>query len=190
MRWLVLYARSRQVPLSAAAVALVTVALWALDDPEPGVMYLGTAALVLAVNVVAASIGLGGQDIVLERTAAIRWAPRRAAHVLLIGAVAGPALLAVQAGGVTLAPAGFVVRDGAGLVGLAALGAALFGAQLAWVLPTGWLAVTLLVPPPGGAVGEVLHWMVFSPGTDLSTGMPWALLVIGTAVYAVAGPRR
>jgi hypothetical protein len=188
MRWLTLYARSRQVPASAAAVLLVALAVWALNGPGP--LDLGMAVLVLTANVAAASVGLGGPDVVLERTAAIRWLPRRAAHVLLIGAFAGAALLTVQGAGARLAPTEVVVRDSAGLVGLAALGAALYGAQFAWTLPTGWLAVALLVPTPRGTAGQVVNWMIFPPGTAASTGTAWALLVTGTVVYAVAGPRR
>ncbi|MDH6575841.1 hypothetical protein [Kitasatospora sp. MAP5-34] len=191
MRWLMLYARSRQVPTSATAITLIALAVWALDQGAgrgPGDLEI--AVLVLTTNVAAASIGLGGRDDALERTAAIRWMPRRAAHVLLIGAVAGAVLLAVQAAGPSLAPAALVVRDSAGLVGLAALGAVLCGAPFGWTLPTGWLAFTLLVPPPGGIVGEVASWMIFPPGTAASTGTAWALLATGTVLYATAGPRR
>ncbi|MEV8099693.1 hypothetical protein [Kitasatospora sp. NPDC085879] len=190
MRWLILYARSRQVPTSAAAVALVALAVWACNQGGPGPVDLGMAVLVLTANVAAASVGLGGRDPALETTAAIRWMPRRAAHVLLIGAFAGAALLAVQAAGVKLAPTEVIVRDGAGLVGLAALGAALCGAQFAWTLPTGWLAFTLLVPTPPGTAGQVVNWMILPPGTAASTGTAWALWATGTALYAVAGPRR
>ncbi|MFF9645323.1 hypothetical protein [Kitasatospora aureofaciens] len=190
MRWLILYARSRQAPASAAAIMLVALTVWTFDRGGPGPVDLGMAILVLTTHVAAASVGLGGRDVALERTAAIRWAPRRAVHVLLIGAFAGAAQLAVQAAGAKLAPTGVVVRDSAGLVGLAALGAALFGAQLAWTLPTGWLAFTLLVPTPRGTVGELVNWMIFPPGTAASTAIAWALLATGTAVYATAGPRR
>ncbi|MER7674936.1 hypothetical protein ABTY61_41690 [Kitasatospora sp. NPDC096128] len=190
MRWLTLYARSRQAPASAAVVLLVVLAAWAFDHGGPGPMELGTVVLVLTVNVAAASVGLGGQDAALERTAAIRWVPRRAAHVLLIGAVAGGALLVAGSVGADPAPTGFLVRDAAGLAGLAALGAVLCGAHLAWIPPTGWLAVTLLGPPAPGTVGEVLHWMTFSPSTGVSCGTAWVLLAVGTAAYAVAGPRR
>ncbi|MFB6437715.1 hypothetical protein ACFCVY_13175 [Streptomyces sp. NPDC056411] len=188
MRWLMLYARSRQVPTSAAAVALVALAVWALNGPGP--VDLGIAVLVLTANVAAASVGLGGQDAALDRTAAIRWMPRRAAHVLLAGAVAGAALLAVQAAGVKLAPAALVVQDSAGLAGLAALGAVLCGAQFAWTLPIGWLALTLVVPVPPGIAGEVGGWMILSPATTASAATAWALLATGTVLYATAGPRR
>ncbi|MFF2951555.1 hypothetical protein ACFVVU_09495 [Kitasatospora sp. NPDC057965] len=188
MRWLSLYARSRQVPGTAAAVALVTLVVWALVEPGPADPQ--TAALVLAAHVAAASVGLGGPDVTLERTAAIRWMRRRAAHVLVIGTVAGLALLSVRTVGVEVAPGAVVVRDSAGLVGLAALGAALFGAAFAWTLPTGWLALTVVVPTPGGTVGQVLKWMVFPPGTTTSAAVAWALFTTGTLVYSVTGPRR
>ncbi|MER6298936.1 hypothetical protein ABT247_05090 [Kitasatospora sp. NPDC001539] len=190
MRWLILYARSRQVPTSAAAVALVALAAWACNRDGAGPLAEGVAVLVLTANVAAASVGLGGRDVALDRTAAIRWAPRRAAHVLLAGAGAGAALLAVQAAGARLAPIALVVRDSAGLAGLAALGAVLCGAQFAWTLPVGWLAFTLLVPVPPGLAGEVGGWMIISPATTASAATAWALLATGTVLYAAAGPRR
>ncbi|GAB2713383.1 hypothetical protein GCM10010442_37390 [Kitasatospora kifunensis] len=185
-----LYARSRQVPASAAVVTLTALVVWALTQGSTDSEELGIAALVLSTNVAAASVGLSGQDAALDRTAAIRWMPRRAAHVLLIGAIAGAALLVLQAAGVKLAPTEVVVRDSAGLVGLAALGATLCGAQYAWTLPTGWLALTLLAPPPGGTAGQVVSWMILPPATTAATGTAWALLATGTVLYAVAGPRH
>ncbi|MFD5559382.1 hypothetical protein [Kitasatospora griseola] len=191
MNWLVLYARSRQVPLSAAVVAAVALTVWALVDGAPkGSEDLGTTAFVLTANVLAAVVGLGGSDVVLDRTAAIRWAPRRAAHVLLIGAVGGAALLAVQAAGPHLAAASVVLRDSAGLAGLAALGAACWGTTYAWALPTGWLAFTMLVPPLGGPAGRVGMWLIQPAGTTESTVTASALLLVGTALYGFAGPRR
>ena len=86
MRWLTLYARSRQVPASFAAVVISAMAVWALaPDGNAGPGDLRLPTLALAAGVTAASVGLGGQDFALDRTAAIRWAPRRAVHVLLIG---------------------------------------------------------------------------------------------------------
>lgn len=92
-------------------------------------------------------IGLGGQDLALDRTAAIRWAPRRAAHVLLCGAVVGAALLTMRATGESMAATAFVVRDSAGLMGLVALGSALLGGQCAWTLPFAWLSFSFFLRP-------------------------------------------
>jgi hypothetical protein len=138
----------------------------------------------------AASTGLGGQDLALDRTAAIRWVPRRAAHVLLAGAVVGAVLLTVQTMGAELATTAFVVRDSAGLMGLAALGAALSGGRYAWMLPFAWLSVSFFAPPPTSVPTQVATWMLLPPGTAAATWTALALTVAGTAAYAVAGPRR
>ncbi|MGW7514282.1 hypothetical protein ACWGJ2_01645 [Streptomyces sp. NPDC054796] len=204
MRWLVLYARSRQVPASAAAIVLVALAVWAFGghgadgaDGADGGGATGPAdlrlvALVLTAGVTIASVGFGGQDVALDRTAAIRWVPRRAAHVLLAGAVVGALLLTVRAVGPVLAPVAFVVRDSAGLAGLAALGATVCGAPYAWTLPTGWLAFTLFAPQQTGVPGpgQVAGWLLLPPGTAVATWTALTLLVGGTALYAVAGPAR
>ncbi|MFE4537558.1 hypothetical protein ACFRKB_21120 [Streptomyces scopuliridis] len=191
MRWLMLYARSRQVPASLAAVVVSAVAVWALarnGGGEPGDPRL--AVLVLATGAMAASIGLSGQDLALDRTAAIRWVPRRAAHVLLCGAVVGTVLLTVQAMGEPMATTAFVVRNSAGLMGLVALGAALSGGQYAWTLPFAWLTFSLFAPPPTSTPMRVASWMLLPPGTTASTWTALVLAVVGTAAYAVAGPRR
>lgn len=191
MRWLTLYARSRQVPASLAAVVIGAVAAWVLSrngGGEPGDPRL--PVLVLATGAMAASIGLSGQDLALDRTAAIRWVPRRAAHVLLAGAVVGTALLTVQAMGEDMATTAFVVRDSAGLMGLAALGAALAGGQYAWTLPFAWLSFSFFAPSPTSVPTQVASWMLLPPGTAAGTWTALALTVVGTAAYALAGPRR
>ncbi|MET7654510.1 hypothetical protein [Streptomyces sp. NPDC005486] len=191
MRWLTLYARSRHVPASIVAVVIGAVALWALardggegpGDPRP-------AVLVLAAGAMAASIGLGGQDLALDRTAAIRWVPRRAAHVLLAGAVVAAVSLTAQMMGEDMATTAFVVRDSAGLMGLVALGAALAGGQYAWTLPFAWLSFSFFVPPLTSAPMQVATWMLLPPGTAVGTWTALVLTVVGTAAYALAGPRR
>ncbi|MGW6525365.1 MULTISPECIES: hypothetical protein [unclassified Streptomyces] len=191
MRWLSLYARSRQVPASLAAVLISAAAVWPLArDGSGGPGDPRLPVLVLATGVMAASIGLGGQDLALDRTAAIRWVPRRAAHVLLCGAVVGTVLLTVQSTGEDLATTAFIVRDSAGLVGLVALGAALSGGRYAWTLPFAWLSFSFLAPPPTNAPMRVVSWMLLPPGTAEGTWTALVLAVAGTAAYAVAGPRR
>ncbi|MFD8597618.1 hypothetical protein ACFV1L_21710 [Kitasatospora sp. NPDC059646] len=187
MTGLLLYARSRRVPLSAAVLALTALAVWALAGR--GRTDLPLAALVLTGNVAAATVGLGGPDVVLDRAAAIRWAPRRAAHVLLLAAAAAAALLAARAAGPQPAPWPVVARDSAGLAGLAALGAACWGATYAWTLPTTWLAVTLFAPPLPGRPGEVVGWLVQPAGTGAAALTAGVLLLAGTTLYAAAGPR-
>ncbi|MDX6757929.1 MULTISPECIES: hypothetical protein [Streptomyces] len=190
MRWLTLYARSRQVPASLAVVVIGAVVAWALArDGSGGPGDPRIPALVIGAGATAASIGLGGQDVALDRTAAIRWVLRRTAHVLLIGAVVGAVLLAVQAMGEDLATTAFVVRNSAGLMGLVAIGAAVCGAQYAWTLPIAWLSFSLFAPDPTSAPLQVATWMLLPPGTAAGTWTALVLAVAGTVAYAVAGPR-
>ncbi|MEU3144562.1 MULTISPECIES: hypothetical protein [unclassified Streptomyces] len=100
MRWLLLYARSRRVPASATVIALTALTAWIfLDEDGKEPVDPRVPALLLCMEMAAASVGLGGPDAALERTAAIRWAPRRAVHVLLIGTAVGVVLSAVHAWG-------------------------------------------------------------------------------------------
>ena len=191
MRWLTLYARSRQVPASLAALVISAAAVWALSrlgDGRPGDPRL--PALVLAAGAMALSIGLSGQDPALDRTAAIRWVHRRAAHVLLAGAAVGTVLLTVQSTGGSMASTAFVVRDSAGLMGLGALGAAFSGGQYAWTLPFAWLLFSFVAPPATSAPMRVATWMLLPPGTAVATWTALVITLVGTTAYAVAGPRR
>lgn len=183
-----LYARSRQVPASAAAVLGAALAVWFLARGEGTDPRLPVLALTAAVT--AASIGLGGQDSALDRTAAIRWVSRRAVHVLLIGVVVVSALLAVRALGADVGGTASVVRNSAGLTGLAAAGAVLCGAQHAWTLPVGWLTLALFPSTLPKGVNEVLTWLLLPPGTATATWVAVILAVAGTGAYAVVGPRR
>lgn len=103
-------------------------------------------------------------------------------------------LLAVQATGKDLATAAFVVRDSAGLIGLAAAGAAVCGGQYAWTLPFAWLSFSFFAPPPTSVPTQVASWMMLPPGTAAGT---WTALVLTISRHhglrrrgteAVAGP--
>ncbi|MFG2469566.1 hypothetical protein ACGFXB_29485 [Streptomyces canus] len=191
MRWLTLYARSRQVPAALAAVLIGAVTVWALArDGNAGPVDPRLPVLVLTTGAMAVSVGLGGQDLALDRTAAIRWMPRRAAHVLLAGVAVAASLLTVQTMGVSMATTAFVVRDSAGLMGLVALGAALSGGQYAWTLPFAWLSLVFFAPPPTSAPMHVAMWMLLPPGTAAGTWTALVLTVVGSTAYTVAGPRR
>ncbi|MER7924290.1 hypothetical protein ABTY96_14370 [Streptomyces sp. NPDC096057] len=191
MRWLTLYARSRQVPASLAALVIGAVSVWAVapshgvgaGDPRP-------AVLGMAVGVVAASVGFGGQDVALDRTAAVRWVPRRAAHVLVAGVVVAAVSWGWWSSGLEPGGAEVLVRGSAGLTGLAALGAALSGGQYAWTLPFGWLSFSFFAPPATSTATRVTGWLLLPPGIPAGTWTAVVLLVAGTSAYSLAGPRR
>lgn len=144
----------------------------------------------MGVGVVAVSVGFGGQDLALDRTAAVRWAPRRAAHVLLAGVVVAAVSWGLWAPGPESGGAEVLVRGSAGLTGLAALGAALSGGQYAWTLPFGWLSFAFFAPPATSTATRVAGWMLLPPGAPAATWTALVLLVAGTSAYALAGPRR
>lgn len=190
MRWLALYARSRHVPASLVALLVGALAAGVLADGAGGPGDPRAPALVLAGGAMAVSVGLGGQDLALDRTAALRWLPRRAAHVLLAGTAVAGSLLAARALGADPAGTGFVVRDAAGLMGLAALGAAVTGGRYAWVAPFVWVAFVFFAPPPRSVPTQVASWPLLPDGTPAATWTAVTLAAVGTVAYAVAGPRR
>ncbi|MFF3749921.1 hypothetical protein ACFYYH_05565 [Streptomyces sp. NPDC002018] len=194
-RWPLLYARSRRIPASLAAVLAAAVAVWSLTrsgtagDPRVGILLL-TAVVAMAAN------GLGGQELALDRTAAIRWAPRRAAHLLLVAGLAVAVLLVLSAGSALSAPdggplpLGYAVRNSAGTTGIAALGAALWGGRYAWTLPFGWCVAAFFVPSAGALPSQVATWMLQPSGTAVAAWTSAVLALGGGLLYALAGPRR
>jgi len=194
MRALTLYLRSRAVPTTAAAVLGCTLALWALglavDHP------LGRALAALLITLAATTAighGLAGPDHDLDKTAAIAWLPRRAAHIIVAGtAVLG--LLATPAlAGEQMTDAGQLLRNVAGLTGLVALGAVVLGAARAPLIPVVW---TLLVlgsasePPTQPTYKVMLTWMVQPAETRTAMVAAITIAVAGSLSYALLGSRR
>jgi hypothetical protein len=189
VRWLTLYARSRQMPMVFGLVLVAALGAWGLSRlwSEAGSVL---AALGLAAGAAIAGASLGGSDFALERTASIAWLPRRAVHALGVAVVVGGLLLAVQTLGEPLSGNGFIIRDSLGLAGLAALGATVAGAQYSWAPPITWFAVTTVVPPGSDTGTQVLTWLVQPAGTTAATVTAATLAVLGIGAYAVVGPRR
>ncbi len=186
MRWVTLYARSRQVPAAFAAMLLGVVGVWWLsgDSWSPFL-----AALALTSGIAVAAIGLSGQDVDLDRTAAMPWPPRRLAHVLLIGALAGGAVLAVQSLGTSYVDMSIIARDALGLLGLAGIAATVAGGQYGWTLPLAWFAISPLVPPLDPAA-KYVAWMLQPAGTPAATWTAVLLGALGVTAYAGWGGRR
>jgi hypothetical protein len=197
VRPLVLYLRSRAVPASAAAVLGCAVALWALGlaiDHRQGRAL--AALLVASAATTAIGHGLAGPDYDLDRTAAIAWPPRRAAHVVAAVATVIAALAATALAGEQMTHAGQLARNVAGLTGLLALGAVVLGATqapllpLIWTIPALWWAPPMAQPPTRPAYKVMLTWMVQPADARAATVAAVVLAAAGAAAYAVLGSRR
>lgn len=191
MRWVTLYLRCRGIPTSAGAALAGATVLWGLgqatDVPR---LRLTVALLTVLVATVVFGPGLAGADPSLDRTAALAWWPRRAAHLLAIMATATAVTTALSLTGEPLAAA-LLARDAAGFAGLLALGAVAWGAHWAWLLPVGWTLTVLLTGPAASPVHhEVLTWMMQPAGTASATVTAVTLAVVGVAAHAVFGGRR
>ncbi len=185
MRWLALYVRSRRAAASTG-IALASVAalgvLAAVSETEPRRLVLALFAVTVVVSV--AAMSLAGPDPGLDRTAALDWRLRRTAHVVAIGVLAAGTV--ASRGVVTV---DVVVRNAAGLTGLAALGVVVLGGGLAWCLPVAWTAVGVTVflttREPGA---PLLTWLVQPGDSGAATVAACVLGVAGLVAYAVAGP--
>jgi hypothetical protein len=194
MRALTLYLRSRAVPATAAVVVGCTVALWALGLAIDHPLGRALAALLITLAATTAiSRGLAGPDHDLDKTAAIAWPPRRAAHIIVAGAAVLGLLAAAALAGEPMVDTGQLLRNVAGLTGLVALGAVVFGAARAPLIPVVW---TLLVlgsapePPTRPTHKVMLTWMVQPANTRTATVAAVTIAVAGSLAYALLGSRR
>lgn len=153
------------------------------DYPERGVIF---AVLGLALGVAVAGPGLGGPSGELDRTGALNWVRWRVVHAVAITALVFGAAFAA-----THVPAGLLVRDAAGLVGLGTLAAAAFGHHLAWTLPVAWGGAAAVIPSMASpAVLRMLTWPSQPPHDTAAAVTATALAVAGLVVYARAGSRE
>jgi hypothetical protein len=194
MRWLVLYLRSRGVPVALAvavgAVALVWAGWSALSESET-VSERGVTLTVMF-GVAAFTRTLSGADDALDHTAAVRWPVRRLVHVLAVGGAIVALLLPTLATDARFEPVGVVLRNTAGLLGLTALGAALFGTAVSWIAPMTWSIASVLpfldASPKLGM--QVAGWLVQPVGTEVATACAAVLAVAGLVAYSWRGGPR
>jgi hypothetical protein len=164
-----------------------------IDHPQPrGVL----ALLAVLAGTAATAPGLAGADVDLDRTAAIAWPPRRAAHVVVAGAAVAGIVATTALTGDALALAGTIARDATGMTGLVALGAATLGASRAWLPLAAWvlLALPFTAPfgtrPTGPTYKLLLTWMIQPTDTTSATAAAVSLGVVGALAYALFGARR
>lgn len=192
MRWLTLYLRSRRIPFALVVAGGCAALLWSLWSVFSNSRDVGFQMVVLSVLLLVAALTatLGGPDDALERTAGLPWPPLRVAHLLAAFLIVVVPPLVTLATGARFGPAGLVLRDAAGMLGLTALGAATIGTARAWFLPLGWTLAAILFPRSEPIIGRILTWQA-QPPADIAAILTAGLFALGGLVgYGVAGPAR
>ncbi|MER5475074.1 hypothetical protein [Streptomyces sp. NPDC002685] len=194
LRTLALYARSRGIPTTLAALAgaaLLTV--WVAGRPDAYLdPYLRVPLVALAPLLASAVIGVSLHTYTrdLDDTAVRPWWPRRLAHLLVLSALAAALLALAVPGQSQVFGAAAMVRNTLGAVGLTATAAVLLGARLSWMPTTLYFgAVYLSASSPRVSNATVLAWFM-QPGPQRAAwAAGLALFVIGTALCAARGAR-
>ncbi|MEU7943296.1 hypothetical protein AB0C50_01280 [Micromonospora taraxaci] len=191
MRWLELYLRSRRVPLALGVATAVIVLAWVMSSTYTTSTTINarTASLTIMLAVVALGATLNGADDALDHTASVNWPLRRAGHLLIAAAVI-TALLSLSAlTDVRYEPLALVLRNTAGLLGLTALGTAVFGAALSWIAPLTWTLIAVLpfLGPSADVRVQVASWLTQPAGTTAATVCATVLAVTGLLAYALRG---
>lgn len=190
--WLPLYLRSRRAPVALAvsvgAVATVATAWASLTGHSRVPQGLATLTVALAVAPLIAT--LSGDDATLEKTAALRWPPRRALHLLAGTVLVAGVLTAARLAGIDFGPAGQIARNTAGMTGLLGLGTALAGPSWSWQLPFTWAAVQCFLPLQDGPTWrQTLLWMVQPADSRTAAITAGMLFLAGVGAYAArVGP--
>lgn len=187
MRPLALYARSRGVPAALVALPVVVLIAWsAMHSPwTPLSVSLTSLAAVLVITV-----GLTGQDPELDSSTAVPWPVWRFGHLLLAAVLAAVSVLLAQELGADQIDAAFVVRDAAGMIGLAGLTATVAGARLAPAAPVLWWAVSAIMPVKESVPNRIATWPLGSPDDPVTHWTAGILFVLGIAAYSARGARR
>ncbi|MEU0002779.1 hypothetical protein ABZ079_00340 [Streptomyces sp. NPDC006314] len=194
MTGLLLYARSRALPATLAALAGTTAfAVWAADrlgtylDPDRRVPIVALAPL-LAAAVIGTSLYSASDE--LDRTAVRPWWPRRLVQLGALTALAAAVLPLAVLGHPELFGPPAVIRNTLGCTGVTAAAAVLLGARLSWLPAFGYVsAVYLGSHGAHGRAATVWAWPM-QPGAQPGA---WAAALtaftLGAALYAVRGAR-
>ncbi|WP_225821372.1 hypothetical protein [Streptomyces naphthomycinicus] len=189
-----LYARSRALPLTLAALAATAAfAVWAagrLDaylDPDRRVPIVALAPL-LASAVIGTSLYSASDE--LDRTAVRPWWPRRLAQLAGLAALAALLVTPAVLGHTENFGPPAVIRNTLGCTGVTAAAAVLLGARLSWlpafVYVTG---VYLGSTTAHGRAATVWAWPM-QPGSQPGAWVTaLTAFAAGAALYAVRGAR-
>lgn len=187
-----LYARSRALPVTLAALAGTTAfALWAAHrmntflDPGRRVPIVALAPL-LAAAVIGTSLHSASDE--LDRTAVRAWWPRRLAQLLGLTALAAALLpTAVLGDALSFGPPA-MIRNTLGCTGVTAGAATVLGARLSWLPAFGYVsAVYMASNGVRGRAVTVWAWPM-QPGAQTGAwAAALAAFAVGGALYVVRG---
>ncbi|MFF7649990.1 hypothetical protein ACFZCY_09040 [Streptomyces sp. NPDC007983] len=191
-----LYARSRTLPLTAASLVTAAAATawcadWLMAQPAFGAgarLPVVVLAPLFASAAIGASLYTHSEE--LDRTAVRPWWPRRLCHLLLLTALAAALLAAGVRGRPEQFGAPAMVRNTVAATGVTALAAALIGARLSWLPVLAHTSAVYLTAgrDPGGR-RAVWAWSV-QPGPERAAWWTAGVMfAMGTVVYAVRGAR-
>ncbi|GGJ37108.1 hypothetical protein [Streptomyces brasiliensis] len=189
-----LYARSRALPVTLAALAGTAVfALWAAHrmemylDPDRRVPIVALAPL-LAAAMIGASLRTPSDE--LDRTAVRPWWPLRLGQLAGLTALAAALMSPAVLGHPDVFGPPALIRNTLGCTGVTAAAAVLLGARLSWLPAFGYVsAVYLGSSGVRGRAATVWAWPM-QPGAQPGA---WAAalgaFVVGGALYVVLGAR-
>ncbi|POX64949.1 hypothetical protein C3492_04235 [Streptomyces sp. Ru62] len=194
MTGLLLYARSRALPATLAAlVGTGAFALWAagrLDaylDPDRRVPIVALAPL-LASAVIGASLYSASDE--LDRTAVRPWWPRRLAQLTALTVLAALLVFPAVLGHAENFGPPAVVRNTLGCTGVTATAAVLLGARLSWLPAFAYVsAVYLGSSAARGRAATVWAWPMQPGAAPGAWAVALAAFAVGAALYAARGAR-
>lgn len=189
-RLLGLYLRSRRTLPALVALLGVAAATWALldlvDDRTLTKLILIILPLGPAAIVGAALYSPFGEA---ELTASRPFSGLRFRQLALLLVVAGGAAAIANLPALGEDFRWLLLRNGAGYVGLALLGARLGGATRAWILP--FLYGLFVIVSPGNALSRTSRWLwpIQPPAEQSALLIALLVLLGGLLVGIIAGPR-
>lgn len=191
MRGVQLYLRSRRIPLALATAAATILLVWTLWTTYSNALVINArlVSLTVMLAVTAFASTLSGADDALERTASVNWPVRRAGHLLLTGLALTALPLLTTVTDARFAPLALVLRNTAGLLGLTALGAALFGAGWSWIAPLTWTLVAVMpfMEVSSQPKTQLVSWLIQPVGSTAPTACAGVLAVAGLVAYTLRG---
>ncbi len=189
-RLLGLYLRSRRTVPALVALLGVAAATWALlnliDNRTLTKLLLIIVPLAPAAIVGAALYSPFGET---ERTTSRPFPTLRLAQLTLLLVIAGGTAAIANLPALGEDFRWLLVRNGAGYVGLALLGARLGGATRAWIVP--FLYGLFVVAAPGDALSRTSRWLwpLQPPAEQAALSIAVLVLLVGLIIGILAGPR-